>query len=234
MDKRSSIFVGGTLVLLGILSLLFTGVASLFGINLLGLVLRLWPLTIGCVGLLFVAPPLLIRGRRGLGALFIPGVPILVTSGILFLASVFNVWGVWAWLWPMEVLGVALGFFAAALYMRVIWLLIPGIIIGLNGLVFQFCAVTGLWSWWSVLWIIEPLSVGLALLLIGARRQNSGLTRAGLILCGVSGGGFALMTLILGGWPARLLGAGILILAGVAVLIWGTVRPRLLAKSALE
>lgn len=235
MDKRSSIIVGGTLVSLGVLSLLLAGVTTVLGINLLNFVSRLWPLIVGGVGLIFVLPPLLVRGRRGLGGLFIPGVPILVTGGILLLASVLNIWSIWNWAWPLVVLGVAVGLLAAAAYMRVIWLVIPAFIIGLNGLVFQFCAITGLWSWWSVLWVIEPLSVGLSLLFIGARRQKSGLTTAGLILCGVAGAGFTLMMMVLGGgWPIRLLGGGLLIFAGVAVLAWGMLRPVLLPKSALE
>ncbi|NIV37763.1 MAG: hypothetical protein GWN58_52620, partial [Anaerolineae bacterium] len=64
------------------------------------------------------------------------------------LASVFNVWSVWAWLWPMELISLAMGFLFAAIYMRLIWLIIPATIIGLNGMVFQFCAITGLWHWW--------------------------------------------------------------------------------------
>jgi hypothetical protein len=214
---------------------MLTGVTSLLGINLMGFVWRLWPLTVSALGLLFVVPPLLVRDKRGLGGLFIPGVPILVTGGILLLASVFRAWDVWAWLWPMQLLGLAVGFVAAALYMRIIWLVIPATIIGLNGLMFQFCAVTGLWSWWSVLWVIEPLSVGLSLLFIGARRQKPGLTKAGFILCAVAAGGFVLMITVLGGgWLIRSLGGGILIVAGLAVLAWGLLRSRLLPRSALE
>ena len=46
----------------------------------------MWPVLVVGLGLLFVAPPLLTRGKRGLGALFIPGFPILATGAILFLA----------------------------------------------------------------------------------------------------------------------------------------------------
>jgi len=217
------------------LSLLLTGVMSLLGINLFGFVWRLWPILVVGVGLLFVAPPLLTRGKRGLGGLFIPGLPILATGAILFLASVFNAWSIWAWLWPMEVLSLAMGFLAAAIYMRVIWLVIPAIIIGLNGFVFQFCAITGLWEWWSVLWTMEPLAVGLALLVPGILENVSGLRLAGLILCGVAAAGFVLMITVLGGWwPVRLLGPGLLILIGLGVIGWGLVRPALLPRSALE
>lgn len=235
MDRRNSFLVGGALIIVGVVSLLLSGVLSLLGFDFGRFVVSLWPVIVSGAGLAFVLPPLLVRGKRGLGALFIPGIPVLVTGGILLLASVLNAWSIWAWLWPMEVLAVALGFLAAAFYMRIVWFLIPAVIMGLNGLVFQFCAVTGLWDWWSVLWTIEPLSVGLPLLFIGLRRGSSGLTTAGLVLCGLAGAGFILMITVLGGWwPIRLLGGGVLILAGLAVLVWGMARHRLRPRSALE
>jgi hypothetical protein len=210
-------------------------VASLFGIDLLGFVLRFWPVAISAVGLAFVLPPLLVRGKRGLGGLFIPGVPILVTAGILLVASVLDGWAIWSWLWPMEVQAIALGFLIAALYMDVSGLLIPATIIGLNGLVFQFCAFTGLWGWWSVLWTVEPLSVGLALLLAGARNGSAGVLKAGMILCAVAAAGFLLMiAVVAGGWLFRLVGPALVILTGLALLGWGLARGRLLPRPATK
>ena len=235
MDRRSLFLVGGTLILLGLLALMFMGIASALGFDLGRFVLRLWPTMITGVGLCFVVPPFLARGKRGLGALFIPGMPILTTGGLLLLASVFHVWGVWAWLWPMLLISMAMGFLFAAVYMRLIWLLIPATIIGLNGLVFQFCAITGLWHWWSVLWVIEPLSVGLALLLIGLRKDITGLRTAGLILCGLAAALFLLMLIVLGAWlPLGLMGPGLLILAGLLAVGWGVLRSALVPASALE
>ncbi len=138
------------------------------------------------------------------GGLFIPGVPVLFTGGILFLTNFLGWWNLWEWLWPLEVLGVALGFLLAAVYLRVIWLLIPAIIIGANGLVFQFCAVTGLWEMWSVLWTIEPLAIGVALLVAGFIKQSNGLRRAGLILIALAALSFIMMITILAAtmaWP---------------------------------
>jgi hypothetical protein len=235
MDKRTMILVGTGLMGLGVLWLMLGLVASLFGINLLGFALRFWPVLVSAAGLAFVLPPLLVHDKRGLGGLFIPGVPILVIGGILLVASVLNAWGIWAWLWPMVLLAVAIGFVAAALYMDVSGLLIPATIVGLNGLVFQFCAVTGLWGWWSVLWTIEPLSVGLALLLVAARTNSPGMVKAGLILCAVAAGGFLLMvTILAGGWLFGLVGPGLIILAGLGLLAWGLARGRLLPRSATE
>lgn len=235
MSRRSSILAGTALVLMGSLALIFTGVGSLLGFNLAGFIWRLWPTIVVGVGLLFVIPPFLVRGNRGLGGLFIPGFPVLTTGGLLLLASVLDGWAIWRWLWPMEILSLAMGFLFAAIYMRVIWLIIPAIIIGLNGMAFQFCAITGLWRWWSVLWVVEPLSVGLALLATGVSQRISGLKMAGLILCGVSAVCLLLMLTILGAWwPIALLMAALLILAGLAVLGWGLVRPLLLSSSPME
>lgn len=235
MNNKFSVLVGVSLILMGLLALAFTLVTPLLGFDVWRWgPWRLWPLIVVCVGLLFVLPPLLVRGRRGLGGLFIPGVPILVTGGILLFCSVFDAWGAWAWLWPLEVLAVAVAFALAAITMRVIWLLIPAFIVGANGLLLQFCAVTGLWVVWAALWTIEPLSLGLSFLLIGAVKRIGGLLLAGAILCGLAGMGLVGMTAILSGWwLLNLLGPILLVLVGVAVLVWGLVhRPALPASQA--
>ena len=225
MNKRPSILVGIALTLMGILALAFNLAVPLLGLDVWRWgAWRLWPLVVVCSGLLFVIPPVLVRGQRGLGGLFIPGVPVLTTGSILLFASVFDAWSAWAWLWPLEVLAVAVGFLFAAIYMQVIWLLIPAIIIGANGLLLQFCAATGLWDVWAVMWTIEPLSVGLSFLLITARRRSAGLLVAGLILCGLAGVGLIGMTAILPGlWLVNLLGPVVLILVGLSLLIWNVV-----------
>ena len=229
MAKRMWVWVGAALVLLGVVSMAITLAMPLLGLTLLPWVLRrIWPLTVVGVGLAFVLPPLLSRRRRGLGGLFIPGVPILVTGGILLFTSVLHWWRAWEWLWPLEVLGVALGFLLAAAHLRVIWLIIPAIIIGANGLVLQFCAVTGLWDLWALLWAVEPLSVGVSLLLIGAKKRRPGLTLAGLILCAVGGVALVGMTAVLSltalfarWWVLKVVGPAILILAGLLLIVSG-------------
>jgi len=190
MDKRLSLLAGIALFLVGALALASNVAALLCDLT----VWRLWPLAVVSLGLLLVASPLLARGRRGLGALFIPGMPILTTGGILLFTSIFGVWGAWSWLWPLEVLAAALGFLFAAIYMRARWLLIPAIVIGANGLLFQLCAITGWWSVWSVLWTIEPLSIGLALLVFGLSRRSTGLLVTGAALFGLGGVGLIGMT----------------------------------------
>jgi len=224
MNKPFSILVGILLILMGGVALTLT-----MGLPMLGWgdwgwgAWRLWPMVIVLAGLLFVASPLLVRGQRGLGGLYIPGMPILTTGSILLIASLFRFWHVWTWLWPLEVLALASGFFFAALYMRNIWLIIPAIIVGLNGLVLQFCAITGLWHWWAVLWTVEPLAVGLSLMTVSVKPRSSALFLAGVILCGLAGIGFAGMTaLTFSSWRLfHWIGPAILILTGLALLVWG-------------
>ena len=200
MNRRFSILMGILLILMGGLALAFTLGMPLLGISFLHFgSWRLWPLVVVGTGLIFVVAPLLAWGKRGLGALFIPGVPILATGGVLLFASLLDAWGAWEWLWPVEVLAIALGFLFAAIWMRVIWLLIPAIVIGANGLVFQFCAITGFWESWAVLWAIEPLSVGLALLAVNLKARSNGLVIAGAILCAVAAFGMIGMSALFPG-----------------------------------
>jgi hypothetical protein len=229
MNKQFSATVGIVLILLGVSALMLNLVMPALGLSLWRLVIwRFWPLVVVGLGLLFVLLPLLATGRRSLGALFIPGMPVLTTGAILLFTSVFHVWGAWGWLWPLEVLAVASGLLLAAIWMRTVWLLIPAIIVGANGLMFQFCALTGLWRAWAVLWTVEPLAVGLALLLVGAAKRLGGLFLAGIILCGLGGLGLVGMTLVgPSWWLIRLAGPVVLIGVGFLLFVWGVASHRL-------
>jgi hypothetical protein len=158
---------------------------------------------------------------RGLSGLFIPGLPTLTTGVLLFIASITGNWHIWAFLWPLEVISVALGFVLMAIFLKVPWLMIPASIIGLTGLVLQFCAATGWWSSWAVLWTVEPLAVGLPLLLIGMFKKIEGVKVAGIILCGFAGLAFAAMSTILvtSLWITRLIGPAIVLALGILLII---------------
>jgi len=153
---------------------------------------RLWPVIVVIAGLLLTAPGFFGLARRGFGAFFIPGIPVLVTGGILLFASLSHNFGVWAIAWPLEVLAVALGFTLAAVFMRLPALAIPAMIVGANGLVLAFCNLTGLWQAWALVWPVEPLSIGLGLLVLGLFSHSRGPIQAGVILCAVAGVGFFL------------------------------------------
>jgi hypothetical protein len=236
MNKQASFSVGVILILMGILALIFTLAMPMLELKVWSWgAWWLWPLAVVGLGAFFVLPPFLVRGRRALGALFIPGMPILTTGAILLFASAFDLWSAWKWLWPLEVLALAQGFLFATIYTRVIWLAIPAIIVGANGLVLQFCALTGLWETWAVLWPIEPLSVGLSLLVVSAKRRWSGLFVAGLIVCGLAGLGLVGMSIILSAWwPVSLLGSSILTLVGFLLLLWEVINRLPLPRPATE
>lgn len=182
---------------------------------------RLWPLFPIGIGLLLALTPVVGFRTPGLGTLFIPGVPILTTGGILLLNSVFNWWEAWTWLWPLEVLSVAVGFLLAAIFTRVVWLGIPAILIGINGLALAFCNLTGLWEWWSVLWTIEPLALGLCFLLIATATRSTSLAIIGAAFCGLAAVAFLGMSTILafGGWFFQIAGPAAIILLGIFILI---------------
>lgn len=215
MNKRTSLLFGITLIVLALLALgssLLIGLVD--GFNVRGV--PFWPLLVIGAGLMFCLPPLIFNKVRGLGGLFIPGIPVLTTGLLLLASSITGNWGLWTYFWPMEVIALAVGFILAAFSLKVIWLWIPASIIGLNGLMFLFCALTGFWSSWAVLWTMEFLSVGLPLLIIGFIRKMEGLKLAGVILCAISVVSFAAMSSVLASYALLFswMGAGLLFVFG--------------------
>ena len=189
IERSLSLIFGVALVAIGAISLL--------GNTLLAMqAWRLWPLSVIILGIALTLPGFFGLKRRGFGSFFIPGIPVLTTGGILLFASLFDSWDVWELAWPLEVLGLAVGFTLAAIFMRVVGLAIPAVIIGVNGLMLAFCNLTGLWESWAILWPIEPLSIGLGLLIVGVVKRSSGAKLAGLILTGIAGAGFFIASFI--------------------------------------
>ncbi len=178
-------------------TLLAMGVIALAGNTFLATkAWKLWPVIIVLAGVGLTFPGFLGFVHRGFGAFFIPGIPVLTTGAILLYASMTNRWEVWAFAWTLEILALALGFTMAAIFMRVPGLAIPAFIIGANGLMFVFCAVTGLWQAWAILWPIEFLAVGLGLLVLGIANRSAGVKTAASILFTVAGGGFFITTFL--------------------------------------
>ncbi len=241
MNKKFPVVAGLVLIMVGVMALVCS-VAPLLGLEIWRWgPWRLWPFIVISAGLLFIVPPLLARDKRGLGMLYIPGMPVLITGCILLFASVFGAWGVWEWMWPLEVLAVAAGFLFAAIHTRNMWLLIPVIIIGANGLLFQFCAITGWWGVWSVAWIIEPLSVGLALLAVNVKRPSEVLLFGGIGMCALAGVGLicSLVIVLLSAffstwWLWKWMAPVSLICAGALVLILGVLHRPSLPNLAAE
>jgi hypothetical protein len=221
MQKKASLLIGLTLILLGILflagNLLLQSAGGAFFPGL-----RAWPILVVGAGLLFCLPPFLFPAQRGLSGLFIPGLPVLVTGILLFIASMTGNWSLWGIWWPLEVLSVAVAFILMAIFLKVPWLMIPASILGFIGLALQLTALTGQWSWWAVLWTVVPFAVGLPLLLIGLAKKINGLKLAGLILIGLAGLAFAALSslLVTSSWITRLIGPAVVLLLGLLLLIF--------------
>jgi len=178
-------------------TLLAIGVIALAGnVFLATKAWKLWPVIIVLAGVGLTIPGFFGISHRGFGSFFIPGIPVLTTGGILLYASLTNHWNVWAIAWTLEILALALGFALAAIFMRVPALAIPAFIIGVNGVMLAFCAMTGLWQSWAILWPIEFLSVGLGLLTLGIANNSAGVKTAASILFTIAGGGFFISTFI--------------------------------------
>jgi hypothetical protein len=220
MQKKASLLIGMTLIVLGILALAGNLLIRAIGTGFM-LGFRAWPIFVVGAGLLFCLPPFIFPSRRGLSGLFVPGIPALITGMLLFIASVTGYWAIWSLLGPLEVLSVAAAFILMAIFLKVPWLMIPASIIGFTGLVLQFCAATGWWSSWAVLWTVEPFAVGLPLLLIGLSRKMEGVKLAGIILCGLAGLGFAAMSTVLvtSLWVTRLIGPVVVLALGVLLMV---------------
>jgi hypothetical protein len=220
MQKNASLLIGVTLIALGVLALVGNLLMRAAGGQFM-LGLRAWPIFVVGAGLLFCLPPFLFPNQRGLSGLFVPGIPAFIAGLLLFVGSVTGNWGVWATLWPLEVLSVAAAFILMAVFLKIPWLMIPASILGFTGLILQFCAATGYWSSWAVLWTVEPFAVGLPLLLIGLFKKIEGVKLAGIILSGLAGLGFAAMSTVLvtSLWITRLIGPALVLGLGILLVV---------------
>jgi hypothetical protein len=221
MQKKASLLFGVTLIILALLALAGNLLWDVSGIDLLKSGFRTWPLAVIGAGLLFCIPPFLFRDHKGLGGLFIPGIPVLVTGGLLFAASTTGNWSLWGTWWALEVIALAVGFVLAVIFLRVVWLTVPASIIGFTGLVLLFCSITGLWISWAVLWTVIPFSVGLPLLVIGLFQKNEGVKLAGLIVTGFAGLAFTAMSafVVTSSWLTKVAGPAVILLLGLFMVV---------------
>jgi len=162
------------------------------------------------------------RGTLFVGVLLIAfGGLFLVTQAGEALLAPFNIYAGLGVTWPFIILLVGFGFLLPLVIWwdrreKIIGLVIPGTIITANGLILLYQSISGDWASWEYLWSIEPLSVGVGLLLmylLGERKRGL------LIAAGIVGGIGALFFIIFasafGGILIRLIGPAALILAGV-------------------
>jgi hypothetical protein len=226
MEKKASLFIGIFLLVLGALALGGNLLLSTRGLSFLGN-FSLWPLVVIAAGLLFGMPPFFFPKVRGLSGLAVPGLPVLATGAILLACTLSGNWGLWATLWPLEVIAIGLAFVFMTVWMRLIWLLIPAFLIEFTALVLQFCAATGLWASWAVLWVVEPLALGLAFLIIGLAKRYHILAIVGGGFCAFAGLGVAASSFFVSthSWLVNLIGPVFVLAMGVLVLILGFYKP---------
>ena len=106
-DTRTSVVVGGILILIGAIFLF----VNVFGIHF-G---QVWPIIFFIIGAGFYLPVLLLsRDRQNLAGLLVPGT-ILFGLGVIFFYNIFaDNWGSWAYIWTLIPASVGLGLLFAA------------------------------------------------------------------------------------------------------------------------
>ena len=222
MQRTSSSRVAGLILIgLGVLALFI----MLSGIDQWYSSWRWWPTVVIAFGVLIALLPVFIR-QRWMGLLYIIAAPIVATGIMLLLSMTSGQWFWWARWWPIGVLSAALGFALAAIYAREVWLIVPVIFLGVNGGLFLFNMWDGQWYLWKVLWILQPLALGLALLLVGVVKHSRVTLGFGIAFSVMSIFFSALLTPLFSD-TARLtgsLGALTLVAIGGALLLWNVRR----------
>jgi hypothetical protein len=106
-DSRSTIVVGGILILIGAIFLVVNVFRIDFG--------QIWPIIFFIIGAGFYLPVLLMpHERQNLAGLLIPGT-ILFGLGAIFFYNIFaDNWGAWSYIWALIPASVGLGMIIAA------------------------------------------------------------------------------------------------------------------------
>ena len=155
------------------------------------------------------------------GAMFL----VIEIAGALF--SALGLAGGWGQFWPLTIVLVGLAFWLALLvwwdrHSSIAGLAVPGTIVLMNGLLLLYQSVTGDWGSWAYVWSLEPIFVGLGLLMLYALgKRERGLLVASVIVSGVGIAFLLIFGSIWGGWVVQLVSALALILAGVLLLMRG-------------
>lgn len=87
------------------------------------------------------------------------GALIAVNAILLAAGLLTGSLGVFGWIWPIELMLLALLLSLLMSSLQLIWILIPaGFMLG-NGILMAYCSLTGNWDHWSFLWIAELLII---------------------------------------------------------------------------
>jgi hypothetical protein len=126
--------------------------------------------------------------RSNTGAMV--GGAILIGIGTMALVGQF-IPQAWQFLWPFFIIGPGLLFFVAMFVSGKSGapLAIPGSIVTMIGLILLYQSLTNHWESWSYAWTMILTSVGIGIMIAGARSGNAsqkktgwGLTKTGLVL----------------------------------------------------
>lgn len=107
-SRKTSVFIGSLLILLGIILGLFTLLPG-FSIG------RTWPLVFFIIAAGFILPPFIWpESKQGLSGLLIPGVIVLMLGLIFLYCSLSGDWAFWAFAWLLIPVSVGIGLALAA------------------------------------------------------------------------------------------------------------------------
>ena len=106
---------------------------------------------------------------------------ILIAVGAIFLLGELFNFRLGPNLWPLFLLvpGIALLATAFGRSEANAGTAIPGTILTTLGLIFLYQSATGRWESWAYIWALIPLSVGLALIVVGTRNDDETTRRSG-------------------------------------------------------
>ncbi len=154
--------------------------------------------------LLIVALYLILMGILFAALMLIPGVTLFTAWPIIFVVFGITLF-LPAFIWPSSRSGLAA-------------LFVPGTMIVLLGLLFQYTTLTGDWAAWVYAWLLIPASFGLGLLLAG---KSGGWSRSvgtfGLGIFTLFAVAYGLFAVLMGATFMKALGAGLVLLSGILI-----------------
>ncbi len=165
---------------------------------------------------------------RRIASSAVVGLGLVAVGALLLVGELLDV-DLWRFVWPLFVLAPGVLMFAAmaSAGASAAPLAVPASIVTMTGLLLLYQSVTGHWESWAYAWsLIFPVSVGLGLIVSGRRSSNEGMrkagegmTRVGLIVFLVGGVFFEMVLRISHGATARYFWPGMLVLAGVYLIL---------------
>ncbi len=154
----------------------------------------------------------------------IAGIVLVILGGVFFALNLIpGIDSGKTWPLVLIVAGIAFclpAFIWSANRQALAGLFIPGSILVVLGAIFLFNTLTGIWSVWSIAWILIPGSVGLGLLSgAWAGKWDRSVSQVGVWMIVLSLTVFALFASLFGNLVIKAIGAGLLVATGIALLV---------------